>query len=174
MLASAPNWAEIVTAVGSALTGLTLLAAVISILLVREQLAGERTDRHVQWVTEIGRRWDSPELEESRIKRSTYTSAQATELIRLWIAGDPRIREEEVWTLLRVPNFLEDVALTVEVGDLDPHLVWRTLAGPLVLEWEFWRDAANLLREEELANDLQSFGRVAVRPRRPWPGLVLV
>lgn len=125
-------------------------------------------------------------MEESRVTRSKYDSTEAAELIGKWLDNDESVDEEEIWTLLRVPNFLEDVALTVEVGNIDAKLVWDALAGPVQLEWEFWEESLPRLREddpwtwvqlEKLAADLRAFSHVPANPgwwrrwnwgRWPW------
>jgi hypothetical protein len=69
VLASAPNWAEIVTAVGSALAGGTLLIGVGTAWFGLRQLAESKRDRHVTVLAELGKRWDDDKLVESRTKR---------------------------------------------------------------------------------------------------------
>ena len=115
------------------------------------------------------------EMEESRVTRGKYDSGEVADLIGRWLNNDESVDAAEIWTLLRVPNFLEDVALTVDVGKLEPELVWRTLAGPVQAEWEFWQQSVPVLREddpwtwrnlEKLAADLRAFSYVPAK--RSW------
>jgi hypothetical protein len=134
-VATAPNWAEITTAVGSALTGLTLGGVVFTAWLGLKQWKGSRHDRQVNVITNLGLRWDDPRLEESRAQCLRYDSGQlANRIAAFWarrdhedprlsrilldrlgarlvssLANRPPPETEEYHLLLRIPNFFEDV-----------------------------------------------------------------
>jgi hypothetical protein len=109
LLASAPNWAEMVTAVGGAILAIGVVIAVVSLRELRR-------DRHLQWIFEIGRRWDDDDLKESRVALREY-DADGNELalkIRSWLEAGRRVEPEltaEIERLQRLPDFFEDVAL---------------------------------------------------------------
>jgi hypothetical protein len=65
VIASAPNWAEMVAAVGSAVLAVGVLIAVVSLRELRR-------DRHLQWIFEIGRRWEDEDLKQSRLALRAY------------------------------------------------------------------------------------------------------
>jgi hypothetical protein len=51
--------------------------------------------------------------------------------------------------LLRVPNFYEDFALTVEAGSIDEDLAWRSFGDLAVDEWRYWEAAIKVMREDD-------------------------
>jgi hypothetical protein len=163
--AAAPNWAEIVTAVG---TGVLALGVLIAVVSLREL----RRDRHLHWIFEIGRRWDDTELQASRLALRKYDREDLAFTVRSWLGAGQRAGPEftaEVELLQRLPDFFEDVALMRRFGRLDVGLVWQSLSGPVNLAWTSWRPAVDAYRKaptgdpeawtefEELARELAAY-----------------
>jgi hypothetical protein len=148
MLGAAPNWAEVVTAVGSALAGATLLVAAATARLVLQQVGETQRDRHLQWVTEVSRRWDDDKLVGGRIAASRYTRTELAHKVERWLTN-PGEDMAEMSMLLRIPNYFEDVALMVQAGNVDADLVWRTLRGPIEAAWDYWEPSIERLREDD-------------------------
>jgi hypothetical protein len=154
VLGAAPNWAEIVTAIGSALAGATLVVAVVAALFALRQLREIRRDRHVELIAELGRRWDDERMAQSRAPARRYDSHQLAERLGAWVASRDAAeidteRERETLQLMRVPNFLEDVALMVEAGSMTPELIDRSLGSITTATWEFWEEAVEEMRKQD-------------------------
>lgn len=96
LVGAPPNWAEIVTAVGSALTGGTLLVGVGTAWFAPKQLGEARSDRHFQWVAEQSRRWDDQRLEDARVALAKFSSEQLAERVDAWLGhkGTPALDRE--------------------------------------------------------------------------------
>jgi hypothetical protein len=128
LIASAPNWAEVVTAVGTAVLAIGVVIAVVSLRELRR-------DRHLQWIFEIGRRWEEHDLKASRLALRKYDESghDLATKVQSWLeAGRPASPEltEEIELLQLLPDFFEDVALMRKFGRLDIGLVWQALSGP--------------------------------------------
>jgi hypothetical protein len=77
VIASAPNWAEILQGAGS-IVGVAslLLAAAYGLYQLREA----RKDRHVEVIADIGRRWDSDDLIKARKDAARFSDVQLAEI----------------------------------------------------------------------------------------------
>jgi hypothetical protein len=138
-------WATWITAGATCLLAFGVLVAII-------QLHALKRDRHLQWIGEIGRRWDEDKLERSRLalrKLDKGGDALAAKT-RAWLDPkrpyDPEL-DEEMSDLSRLPDFLEDVAVMVRVGRLDIGPVWAVLSGPVNTAWKGWAKAIRVYRE---------------------------
>ena len=77
LIASAPNWAEIVTAIGTATLAIGVVIAVVSLRELRR-------DRHLQWIFEIGRRWEERDLKASRAALRKYDESGGSLRRQCW------------------------------------------------------------------------------------------
>jgi hypothetical protein len=151
--ASSPNWAEIVAAVGSVLTGATLLVGLGTVFIALRELDvglrnldvglqaldSSRRDRHVAVIAEFQRRWADERLETARTTLYSYDTARLKRRIHRFLTTPGPDAEVEV--LLRVPTFFEDLALLVSAGGVDDlELVWRAFWGPARQYWLQWED----------------------------------
>jgi hypothetical protein len=174
LIASAPNWAEVVTAVGTAVLAIGVVIAVVSLRELRR-------DRHLQWIFEIGRRWEEHDLKASRLALRKYDESghDLATKVQSWLeAGRPASPEltEEIELLQLLPDFFEDVALMRKFGRLDIGLVWQALSGPVNLAWKLWEPAVLAYRRtadaeawtefEDLATELAAYE--VKRTRRWW------
>jgi Domain of unknown function (DUF4760) len=132
-----PNWAEIVSAVGAALAGGGVLLAV-------RQLSESKRDRHVQVITDFGRRWDEDKMAEAREALLPFDDVKLAEKIGECLAHPA---DSDLYLFLRVPNFFEDLALVVEFGSIDVELVSRAFRSLVLSEWKYWKPAITKFRE---------------------------
>ncbi len=159
VVGSAPNWAEIVTAIGSLLAGGTLLVGVGTAFFALRQIAEARRDRQVQIIAELGRRWDEDQLVEARAMVVKYDNVQLADKVARALEGTDT---KEYLELLRVPNYFEDLALMAESGGLERDLVRRAF-GPMVTRtWDYWELAIAKMREgaEESVLSYSEFERL--------------
>jgi hypothetical protein len=174
VVASAPNWAEMVAAVGSAVLAVGVLIAVVSLRELRR-------DRHLQWIFEIGRRWEDEDLKQSRLALRAYGEDGEELALKFlsWLEAGRRAGPDltaEIECLQLLPDFFEDVALMRRFGRLDIGLVWQSLSGPVNLAWKSWQPAVMTYRQiadaeawtefEDLADELAAYE--LKRTKRWW------
>jgi hypothetical protein len=180
LLLTAPNWAEITTAVGSAVAGGGLLLGGIGAWAGIRQLREAKRVRQFEILSEIGKRWDDDLLVESRARTLHLDNRQLADRIReLWRpkgqSDDPDVGD--LYVLLRIPNFFEDVALMAEAGGLELEWVWRIFGDSAIQEWRYWEEAIDVLRDaddpgayiefQRLARDLENYDASRnLRPKR--------
>jgi hypothetical protein len=151
LIAAAPNWAEIVLAVSTGVLAVGVFVAII-------QIHALKRDRHLQWILEIGRRWDEDKLERSRIelRKLDRRGDELAAMTRAWLdptqPHDPEL-DSRMTHLSRLPDFLEDVAIMVKVGRLDIGPVWQSLSGPVRTTWKGWRKAIRVYRDTRTDKD---------------------
>lgn len=160
LAATAPNWAEIVTGIGSALTGLGVIGVAISVMEARR-------DRHVLVLSELSRRWAGADLEEARTAMARHGSVGLQEKVEAWFAAGGVNPEVEL--LLRVPNFYEDLAILVESGGLKFDLVWRSFAGPAIGCWQYWEKAISAIQGRDAGAYVEYQNLVTKLKTRPMP-----
>ena len=132
-------------------TAIATCALVVGVGIGLIQLSESKRDRHLRWMFEIGRRWDGDRLEASRTAMYALDS-EGTELghkMEYWLTR-PSVEplNSEMTVLFVLPNFFEDVALTIRYGRLDMELVWQSLSGPMLYAWKAWKPAILVYRRE--------------------------
>lgn len=113
--------------------------AVLALAALRAlgQLSESKTDRHLQVLSDFGRRWDEPSLVEARTKQWEIPNDQLLGLVTKWFEHrEPK--DSPVPLLLRIPNYFEDLAITVDAGNLDMKIVVRPLGHLVVDMWQYW------------------------------------
>jgi hypothetical protein len=153
LLASAPNWADKVTAVGSVLAGLGFLGTAAGVFVAARQLGAtrrqvdeSRRDRQAGVIAEWGRRWDDDRMSQARSRALRYDNVELAELVarrnqRGWSVTPSlarTVRRRELQVLLRVPNYFEDLGLMVEYGGLEVDLVAKMIGALALHEWRRW------------------------------------
>ena len=128
------------------LTGVATAVLAAGVLLAWSQLKDSRRDRHIQILSDFGRRWDSERLVEARTKQATRDSQELADEVGRWLkkATDA----PEVRTLLRVPNFFEDLAIMVDLGELKIKFVAKAFKATAEREWAYWKDAIAAMRTD--------------------------
>lgn len=114
--------------------------------LTVEQLAQAKRDRHINILSDFGHRWDEQRILEAREKQRNYTNIQLAEAVKQWAEGG---KAGDIPILLRVPNFFEDLALMVELGELEKPFVARSFKTMARREWAYWELAVTELREHD-------------------------
>jgi hypothetical protein len=147
LLAAPPNWAEVVTAVFTALTMFVLLGTAI---FVWRQLSESEGTRLATLVTDLTRRWDEPLLQSARLEFSSLTAAELRTIVELSYA-EPRGPEDQIYLRLQaLPNFFEYLGvLEARVEGGVPleliNVLWRT---SILSTWRRWHPTIDWIREK--------------------------
>jgi hypothetical protein len=119
------------------LFGATATLALFAFLALR-QVREIARDRHIQVISEFGLRWDEPRLWRARQKQIQIPNDEVADMVRRWYTErDPEAAD--VPLLLRVPNFFEDLALMVEIGNLEIPSIGLWMGDVILKMWEYWQ-----------------------------------
>jgi hypothetical protein len=124
-----PNWAEIVTAIGTAVVALGLLGAAIQ---VRES----RRSRYASIAVDIAKTWGKADLTEARGILAGITAEDlSVEFERL---RNETPRPDRYFVLLREPNFFEWLGVLQRFGWIGCDWIEETVGEVLLESWEKW------------------------------------
>jgi hypothetical protein len=130
------------------ITALATLGLAVGVVFAARALAENRRDRHIQILSDFGRRWDTANLLEAREEQAQIHSAALVTLVDRWLTRAATTEEgKQVRTLLRIPNFFEDLAIMADLGDLDMAFVAKAFKPSTDREWAYWEQA--ILRMQE-------------------------
>lgn len=91
-------------------------------------------------LSEFGRRWDEPRLSAARKLQLTLDDDALTKLFRENY-GTASAERDKLLLLLRVPNYFEDLALMVKLGDLNMDNVELAVGSRTLQAWSYWKGA---------------------------------
>jgi hypothetical protein len=146
------------TAIFTAVLGLGVVIALF-------QLRAEERDRHIHWIFEINRVYKSWPVRKSVDALYTFDDpAQLEEKVRGWMKTQPPdpTLNREIQTLLELPNFLENVAITSRFARVNLELIWQSLSASVAYAWYMWEPASKLYQELD-PEAFTEFGRLARR-----------
>lgn len=164
--ATAPNWADKLTAISSAVAAGGVVIAAIGAWLAFGQVKEVRRDRHIQVLSEFTTRWDSEDVVSAREEQLKYDKSTVATELKKWV-DKSETPTADVALLLRVPNFFEDMAIMVECGSLELEYVKRAWGQATLRMWAYWKPAVQELRGysstaytefEKLAQKLEKAG----------------
>jgi hypothetical protein len=176
--AAAPNWAEQVVAIATAILALGVVGAVGAAVFGAQQVREERRTRQAQMAAEFFRRWDDDALIEARRLIANFsTPDELASAFARYVADN----STEAYTLYRELDFFEQLAALERSGAFDLELIDLLVGRSLVERWEMWRPALRAVHGEDaypLFRDLAARMRRAEEgrdePRRGvWPGRML-
>jgi hypothetical protein len=135
--AATPNWTDKVVAIGTAIGAAGFIAAAVGAFVAYDQLKETRRDRFLQVIMEFGRRWDDVRLSRARQALLPYTPSTLADHIRKCLQ---KASGTNLYVILRVPNFYEDLAMVADSG-LDLKTVAKHFGPDLITEWAFWEES---------------------------------
>jgi hypothetical protein len=137
-VSAAPNWAEQLTAVATAVGAVGLLGAIVAAVYAGQQVREARTSREAQTAATLFGRWNDEGLVEARrLFASFKTPHELAAAYRRYVADDAR----EAYVLYRELDFFEQLAALERRGAVDFELI-KLLLGRIVVErWEAWKPA---------------------------------
>jgi hypothetical protein len=138
MLASAPNWAEQLTAVATAVGAVGLLAAIGAAFFAGAQVREARQARQTQLAGDLFRRWSEPDLVETR---RLVASFETPEELRDALLRHVKDNAVEAYVLFREPDFFEQLGALDARGAFDFELIRILLGHRLIDRWNLWRPA---------------------------------
>jgi len=132
---TATDWAPVVT----------LAILLVALLIASRQLYQTVRTRHASMLGDLSRRWDEPLLVEAR-----ELAAKHGDQLREWIEyyWTPTV-SPELFILLRIPNFVEDLAVLENRGAISFRILKESFGGAIVLMWNRWESAIQFIRDEE-------------------------
>src|SRR4051812_16032556 len=117
---SAPNWAEELTAVATALGSVGLLSTVGLVLLGGRQVREAERARHAQLAADFLRRWDEDNLVETRRLVAQYESKEA---LAAAFAEFIATNSVSAYVLYRELDFFEQLGALERIGAFDFDLI---------------------------------------------------
>lgn len=100
------------------------------------QLYRTRKIRQTQLIADLTMRWDSELLAKSR-ERVLKLGNELGNAIRV----ADQANSEDLFVIMRIPNFFDSLAAMVEHGDLPEKLVLDLFGFPLGTYWKLYKDA---------------------------------
>jgi hypothetical protein len=129
------NWAEVVTAIASAIAALGIAFAALGGWIAFGQLKESEKARQVALVTELARRWD----EERFVKVRRSVRGVSPEDFRIRYEEGDKSNSQDFYDLKLLANFFEDFGSLVKAGFLDVGLVDTSIGSSVITYWEIWR-----------------------------------
>jgi hypothetical protein len=157
-----PNWAQITTAVGAAVTA---LAATVALRQLREA----RHVRMAQTLVEWHDAWNR-ELREEKVRFAQANHTDLEELVRQVYTGKlDRGRLEKLFAAEAIPNWLEGIAILQREHGVSLSLIERYWGDVITELWGKWQPAAQEIRryEEGAYQELEDLVE-RLRRRRLW------
>jgi hypothetical protein len=141
-VATAPNWAEIVTAIATAVGAIGLLSAIGAVIFGARQVRETERSRQAAVAADFLRRWDEAEMVEARHLVGEYSSPEA-----LASAFQHFIETNsfQAYILYRELDFFEQLAALEHVGAFDFELIRVLLGARLIERWELWKPSIDAM-----------------------------
>ena len=159
--AAAPNWAEIVTAVATAVGALGLLSTIGAVIFAAQQVREARHSRQAGTAADFLRRWDEHDLVEARRLISDFDSPQALSVaFERFIATN----SANAYILYRELDYFEQLAALERVGAFSFELIELLLGRRLIERWDMWTPSIEMIGHDSypLFADLVDRMRVAL------------
>jgi hypothetical protein len=137
-MAVAPNWAEQLTAIATAIGAIGLSGAIIAAVYAGQQVRETRRGRQAQLAAEFIRRWNDDALVEARrLIDRLQTSQELSAAFQQYVAsGAP-----EAYVLYRELDYFEQLGALERRGAFDFELIRLLLGDTLIARWEMWKPA---------------------------------
>jgi hypothetical protein len=137
-----PNWAEIVTAVSTAVGAVGLLSTIGAALFAARQVRESEKSRHSTMAADFLRRWDEPDLVEARHLIGQFeTPEQLSAELRRSIESN----SIQAYVLYRELDYFEQLAALEHVGAFDFELIRLLLGRRLIDRWEMWKPSIDAM-----------------------------
>ena len=140
-----PNWAEIVTAVATAVGAIGLLSAIGAAIFAARQVREAERGRHSAMAAEFLRRWDEADLVEARHLIGQYKSPED---LRVALEEAIAVNSIQAFIFYRELDYFEQLAALERVGAFDFELIKLLLGHRLIERWELWEPAISALGDD--------------------------
>jgi hypothetical protein len=138
MLATAPNWAEQVVAIATAVLALGVFGAVGAAVFGAQQVREARRTRQAQMAAELFRRWSEDSLVEARRVIARFaTPEELASAFRRYVSENA----PEAYVLYRELDYFEQIAALERYGAIDFELIKLLVGRTLIERWDMWAPA---------------------------------
>ena len=156
---SAPNWAEQVTAIATAIGAIGLVSAIGATIFAARQVREAQHSRQAQMATDFLRRWNDEALVETRRLVATFkTREDLAKAFQRFIANN----DVEAYILYRELDFFEQLGAAEETRAVHFELIQLLLGAQLVDRYDMWKPSIDAMG----AGVYPMFGRLATKVRR--------
>ncbi len=147
MSATAPNWAEQVVAVATAVLALGVFGAVAAAAFGAQQVREARRTRQAQMAAEFFRRWNEDSLVEARRLVASFATREelASAFGRYVTENAP-----EAYVFYRELDYFEQLAALERSGAVDLVLIKSLVGRTLIERWQMWSPALRGIHGEEV------------------------
>lgn len=154
MDSSRSNVAEIWIA---AATVVLAAAAIVAAFLAPSQIREARRSRRAQAIMTVYAEWASSHMQEARMRLRSF--GDSNQLLK---AMTPPTKD--AYLLLRVPNFIETLAVLVDAGAVEYDLVRKIYGSDIRRYWDLWEPVISFAVEQEGQSSMyEAFGALASR-----------
>lgn len=145
MAVTDPNWAEIVTALATAVGALGLLSAIIAAVFAGRQVRESERSRQASMAADFLRRWDEADLVETRHLIGQYrTPEDLSVALQEFIATNSL----QAFVLYRELDYFEQLASLEYLGAFDFELIRVLLGHRLIVRWEMWKPSIDAIGDD--------------------------
>ena len=138
MFAAAPNWAEQVTAIATAVLALGVAGAVAAAVVGAQQVREARRSREAHMAADFFYRWNEDSMIEARQLMAQFsTPEELAAALQRYASTNAR----EAFVLYREPDYFEQLAALERSGAFDFGLIKLLVGDILIARWEMWRPA---------------------------------
>jgi hypothetical protein len=145
LVATDPNWAEIVTAIATAVGAIGLLSAIGAVIYGAREVREAERSRHAAMAADFLCRWDEPELVEARHLAGEYATPEE---LRTAFVQFIETNSFSAYVLYRELDFFEQLAAAEQIGAFDFELIRLLLGARLVERWEMWKPSLDAMGGE--------------------------
>jgi hypothetical protein len=147
MSATAPNWAEQLVAIATAVLALGVFGAVAAAVFGAEQVREARRTRQAQMAAEFFRRWNEDSLVEARrLVASFATREELASAFQRYVAEN----QPEAYVLYRELDYFEQLAALERSGGIEFELIQALVGRVLIERWEIWGPALRTVHGEDV------------------------
>src|SRR3954451_24311765 len=137
-MAAAPNWAEQLTAIGTAVLALSVLGAGVAAIFAGQQVREARRSRQAQTAVEVFRRWNEDALTETRRLVSGFGGPDE---LATAFSGYVASNAPEAYVLYRELDYFEQLAALERIGAIDAEMIELLVGRSLPERWDMWEPA---------------------------------
>jgi hypothetical protein len=126
---------------------ITALAAIVALVGIALAWAAATRARHAALMADISKRWDEDLLVEAR--ELAFPFVDDPRLLRAYVSMALDKPGKKYVTLVRIPNFFEDLAILLRAHAISFRIVKDTFGLGLVDTWDRWSLAIQYIRGTE-------------------------
>jgi hypothetical protein len=140
--AADPNWAEVVTAIATAVGAIGLLSAISAAMFAARQVREIERSRQADMAADFLRRWDEDHLVETRHLIGQYATAEE---LNVALQGFAATNSMQAFVLYRELDYFEQLAALEQLGAFDFELIRLLLGHRLIERFEMWKPSLDAM-----------------------------